>query len=265
MTTQADQEHVEYLLKRLASDDPRIRANTLKSSRSHCFDARRHRRRRSRAFPLGRSILRSQKHGGPRRRPQGEASSATFEQRRLARGRSARHQRIHGDRRSRRISVGEKGPRRNRCHPYSREGAWATACALLGAVVGSEESARRDGRWQNRRLLGRFQIVRRGHRWKLSSGPLLRPVQSLDMATRPHRDDILEQIRALPIEDRDYIAAALMREADEQRWRSASREDLAEIVQRATAALVDRSRGFSQGEAVARALSAVDAIRARKP
>jgi len=31
------------------------------------------------------------------------------------------------------------------------------------------------------------------------------------MATPKHRDDILEQLRAMPLEDRDYIEAALMR------------------------------------------------------
>ena len=36
------------------------------------------------------------------------------------------------------------------------------------------------------------------------------------MATPKHRDDILEQLRAMPLEDRDYIEAALMREAYEQ-------------------------------------------------
>ncbi len=85
------------------------------------------------------------------------------------------------------------------------------------------------------------------------------------MGTPARRDDLLEQIRALPVEDREFIEAALMREAYEQGRRSESPDELAEIAQRATDALSDRSQGLSREEAVIRARAAVEAIRSRKP
>ena len=51
------------------------------------------------------------------------------------------------------------------------------------------------------------------------------------------RDDLLEQIRALPLEDCDYIEIALIREAYEQGRRTESPGELAEIKQRAVDAL----------------------------
>ncbi len=85
------------------------------------------------------------------------------------------------------------------------------------------------------------------------------------MAPPKHRDYILEQLRAMPLEDRDYIGAALMREAYEQGRRVESPDELAEIVQRATDALAHPERGFSREESVARASAVVEAIRSRKP
>ena len=85
------------------------------------------------------------------------------------------------------------------------------------------------------------------------------------MGAAAHRDDLLEQIRALPIEDRDYIESTLMRDAYEQGRRSESPDELAEIVQRANDAIHDRSPSYSREESIARARAAVEAMRARKP
>ena len=85
------------------------------------------------------------------------------------------------------------------------------------------------------------------------------------MGTATRRDDLLEQIRALPLEDRDYIEAALMREAYEQGRHVDSPEELGEITARAADALSDRNPSYSREESVNRARVAVDAIRSRKP
>jgi hypothetical protein len=85
------------------------------------------------------------------------------------------------------------------------------------------------------------------------------------MGTAARRDDLLEQIRALPIEDRAYIEAALMREAYEKGRRTESPDELAEIERRAVEALGGRNPSYSLEESVARARAAVEAIRSRKP
>ncbi len=85
------------------------------------------------------------------------------------------------------------------------------------------------------------------------------------MGSAARRDDLLEQIRALPLEDRDYIEAALMREAYEQGRRTDSSEELDEIKQRAVDALHGRNSGYSREDSVARARAVVDAIRSGKP
>jgi hypothetical protein len=85
------------------------------------------------------------------------------------------------------------------------------------------------------------------------------------VGTAVRRDDLLEQIRALPIEDRDYIEAALMREAYEQGRRVDSADELAEIMQRANDALSDRGTGYTREESVDRARAVVDTLRSRKP
>lgn len=85
------------------------------------------------------------------------------------------------------------------------------------------------------------------------------------MGTAARRDDLLEQIRALPIDDRDYIEAALMREAYESgRW-TESADELAEIKHRAVDALSGRNPSYSREESIARVRAVVDAVRARKP
>jgi hypothetical protein len=84
------------------------------------------------------------------------------------------------------------------------------------------------------------------------------------MVTSAHRDELLEQIRALPLEDRDYIEAALVREAYEQGRRTSTPEELAETVQRANNALSERSTGLSLKESIARARAAVEAMQSRK-
>ena len=85
------------------------------------------------------------------------------------------------------------------------------------------------------------------------------------MGTAARRDDLLEQIRALPLEDRDYIEAALMREGYEQGRRTESPDELAEITQRAVDALSGRNPSYSREDSVARARAAVEATRSRKP
>jgi hypothetical protein len=85
------------------------------------------------------------------------------------------------------------------------------------------------------------------------------------MGTPARRDDLLEQIRALSIEDRDYIEAALMREAYEQGRRSESPDENEELRQRAVDALSGRNPSYSREDSVARAHAAVEAIRSRKP
>lgn len=85
------------------------------------------------------------------------------------------------------------------------------------------------------------------------------------MGTAARRDDLLEQIRALPLEDRDYIEAALMREAYEQGRRTESPDELAEITQRAVDALSGRNPSCSREDSVARARATVEATRSRKP
>lgn len=85
------------------------------------------------------------------------------------------------------------------------------------------------------------------------------------MGTAARRDDLLEQIRALPLEDRDYIEAALMREAYEDGGRNESSAELDEIRQRAVDAVSGRNPSYSREESVARARAVVEAIRSRKP
>ena len=84
------------------------------------------------------------------------------------------------------------------------------------------------------------------------------------MGSAAHRDDLLEQIRALPIEDRDCIEAALMREAYAEGRRTESPDELDEIKQRAVDALSGRNPSYSHDESIARVRAAVAAIRSRK-
>ena len=84
------------------------------------------------------------------------------------------------------------------------------------------------------------------------------------MATPARRDELLEQIRSLPIEDREYIGAALMREAYESGHVVESDEVMEEIMRRAVEAVRDDSPGYSIEETMADARSAIDEVRARK-
>lgn len=84
------------------------------------------------------------------------------------------------------------------------------------------------------------------------------------MAAIARRDDLLEQIRTLPLEDRDYIEAMLMREAYEHGRRTDSSEEIAEIEHRAADALSGRNVGCSREDSIARARAVVETIRAQK-
>ena len=85
------------------------------------------------------------------------------------------------------------------------------------------------------------------------------------MGAPARRDDLLLQICALPLEDRDYIETALLREAYEQCRRAKSPSELAEINQRAMDALAGQNVSYSREDSVVRARAAVEAIRSRKP
>ena len=102
-------------------------------------------------------------------------------------------------------------------------------------------------------------------RYKRAVAVPWRPRYAWEMGTAARRDDLLEQIRALPLEDRDYIEAALMREAYESGRRTESSEELDEIKQRAADALSGRNPSYSREESIARARAAVEAVRSRKP
>lgn len=79
------------------------------------------------------------------------------------------------------------------------------------------------------------------------------------------RDDLLQQLRALPLEDREYIEAALLRDAADTGRAIETAEDLAEIERRAAAALSGSTPGYTLDEAISRASAAVAAVRSRKP
>jgi hypothetical protein len=85
------------------------------------------------------------------------------------------------------------------------------------------------------------------------------------MGNAARRDDLLEQIRALPLEDRDFIEAALMREAYGSGRRTETPEELDEIKQRALDAVSGRNPSYSREESVAGARAAVQNVRSRKP
>jgi hypothetical protein len=77
-------------------------------------------------------------------------------------------------------------------------------------------------------------------------------------------DEVLQQIRAMPLEDREYVEAELMREGYETRRRTEAPELIAELKRRADDALAHPERGVSREEALASARAAVEAVRARK-
>ncbi len=79
------------------------------------------------------------------------------------------------------------------------------------------------------------------------------------------RDEILDHIRRMPLEDRDYIEAELLRDGYEAGRRVEDPARVAELVRRADEAIARSDSGFSREEAVARARAAVEAVRSRKP
>jgi hypothetical protein len=79
------------------------------------------------------------------------------------------------------------------------------------------------------------------------------------------RDELLDQIRRLPLEDRDYIAAELLRDAYEAGRRVEDPALIAELVHRADETPAHPDAGLSREEAVAQARAAVEAVRARRP
>ncbi|MBA3463584.1 MAG: hypothetical protein H0T46_26745 [Deltaproteobacteria bacterium] len=83
------------------------------------------------------------------------------------------------------------------------------------------------------------------------------------MAKPATRDEILDQIRTMPTEDREYIEAELMREAYEAGRMTEAGPLVAELVRRAEDALAHPERGVSREQAVANARAAVDRVRAR--
>jgi hypothetical protein len=78
------------------------------------------------------------------------------------------------------------------------------------------------------------------------------------------RDEILDQIRRMPLEDRDYIEAELLRDGYEAGRRVEDPAQTTELVRRADEALSRSNAGLSREEAVARARAAVEAVRVRK-
>jgi hypothetical protein len=85
------------------------------------------------------------------------------------------------------------------------------------------------------------------------------------MGTPAHRDDLLEQIRGLAIEDREFIETALLREAYDQRQGTEVAAELDEINRRAADALAHPERGFTHEASIAHAQAAVAAVRSRRP
>jgi hypothetical protein len=83
------------------------------------------------------------------------------------------------------------------------------------------------------------------------------------MARRATRDEILDQIRRMSLEDRDYIEAELLRDGYEASRRAEDPELTAELVRRANESRARPDGGVSREEAVARARAAVEAVRAR--
>ena len=78
------------------------------------------------------------------------------------------------------------------------------------------------------------------------------------------RDEILDQIRRLPLEDRAYIESELLRDEYEAGRQAEDPEQLSEIGRRTNESLAGPGGGVSREEAVARARAAVAAVRARR-
>lgn len=78
------------------------------------------------------------------------------------------------------------------------------------------------------------------------------------------RDEVLEQIRGMALEDREYIEAELLREGCQAGRRSESPAAVAELVGRANDALAHPDRAISREESIARARAAIVTSRSRK-
>lgn len=87
---------------------------------------------------------------------------------------------------------------------------------------------------------------------------------AFDMGKPATRDELLAQLRDLPLEDQDYIEAELARNAGE-----VSRDEdpafFAEVIQRANDALTGPSTGFSRAESNARVRVRLESVRKRNP
>jgi hypothetical protein len=77
-------------------------------------------------------------------------------------------------------------------------------------------------------------------------------------------EEILEQIRAMPLADREYVEAELMREAYESGRRQEPDALRDEILRRAKRALAHPEEGFTLAETRERARAVVAAARERK-
>ena len=77
-------------------------------------------------------------------------------------------------------------------------------------------------------------------------------------------DEVLEQIRAMPVADRDYVEAELLREAFESGRRQESDALREEIVRRAKLALAHPGEGYTLEQTIAGARAAVATVRERK-
>jgi hypothetical protein len=78
------------------------------------------------------------------------------------------------------------------------------------------------------------------------------------------RDDVLDQIRAMSLEDREYIEAALLQEAFDAGRHTEAPSEVDELVRRATVALASAGPALSRDESIARAQAVVAAVRTRR-
>jgi hypothetical protein len=77
-------------------------------------------------------------------------------------------------------------------------------------------------------------------------------------------DEVLQQIRAMSLVDREYVEAELLREAFESGRRRESDALRDEIVRRAKHALAHQGEGYTLDETIEGARAAVAAVRERK-
>ena len=88
--------------------------------------------------------------------------------------------------------------------------------------------------------------------------------------TKPaDREELMRQIKSLPLEERELIAAELLEGIHDEGGAvdgdiESDPKFLKELERRADAAIAHPERGFSREDAVASARAAVEAVRARK-